>query len=192
MWRMNNKRLSICRALVSISAFVLLLGSQLALAVQAGSWPIGWIDQDSDCQDTEVEVLVRDAAGLLQWGDPEACTIASGTWRTLAFDLALPMDSILVIPLVMPGNAEASGAKKWDKTRKREFLNDMDNLIILDVRAAQVRADLGPEAWQPHEKYRCLYATRWQQVKQHYKLKSNKAERAALETMLATCKAGAP
>lgn len=168
-------------------AFCLATGP--ARAVDPGSWPLGWIDADGDCQDTEVEVLVRDAAGLLQWGDPEACTIAAGTWRSLAFDLALPIENILVIPLVMPGNAELAGAKSWDRARKRAFLNDLDNLIILDVSAAQKRADKGPADWQPHEKYRCLYATRWQQVKQRYALTTDEREQQALDKMLASCPA---
>ncbi len=187
MWQFTKKLLVICRASVTFGALVLCLGIPTIQAVERGSWPLGWTDADGDCQDTEVEVLVRDAAGLLQWGDPEACTIATGTWRSLAIDLALPLDNILVIPLVMPDVAERDGAKKWDTERKRAFINDPDNLIILDVGAAQKRGDKGPADWQPHRKFHCLYATRWQQVKQRYQLTTDEREDAALAGMLETC-----
>ena len=179
----------------NVSALLLVLLS--TVSVQAGAalakgWPIGWLDADHDCQNTEVEVLLRDTVGLLQWGDPDACTIVSGQWVSLATGKVLPRESVLVIPLVMPGNAEDSGAAHWSKKRKRAFLNDMDNLIILDRFSARERADKGPEAWQPVADLQCQYANRWQQVKKHYKLKISEEEQHALTRMLGTCKPSVP
>lgn len=151
------------------------------------SWPVGWIDADGDCQDSETEVLIREVDGLLRWGDPEACTIASGSWRSWASDRHVTFNSLLVVPLVMPGNAEASGATGWSQDRKRTFLNDLDNLITLDVTSAEQRADAGPEKWRPHEKYWCEYAARWQLVKARYSLEMMVEEQKALEEMLAGC-----
>jgi len=151
------------------------------------SWPVGWIDADGDCQDSETEVLIREVDGLLRWGDPQACSIASGSWRSWANDRHVTFNSLLVVPLVMPGNAEASGAKGWPQDNKRAFLNDLENLITLDVTSAGQRADAGPDQWRPHEKYWCEYATRWQSVKERYGLDMTTAERKAVEEMLARC-----
>lgn len=148
------------------------------------AWPSGWIDADGDCQDTETEVLIDEVDGLLQWGDPEACTIASGAWRSWASDRQVPPGSILVVPLVMPANAEASGARDWTMEQKTAFLNDRDNLIILDLASAYVRGNYGPDRWTPHQSYWCEYARRWQQVKARHGLVMSEEEKGATDAMI--------
>lgn len=151
------------------------------------SWPIGWIDADGDCQNSETEVLIRDVDGLLRWGDPEACSIASGSWRSWASNRHVTFNALLVVPLVTPRNAEASGASGWSQEKKRAFTNDLDNLILLDITSAATRADAGPQSWRPHERYQCVYATRWQLVKERYGLSMSKEEASAISELMERC-----
>lgn len=159
-------------------------GGDGADTVANTEWPVGWIDADGDCQDSETEVLIAEVDGLLQWADPEACTIASGVWRSWASDKQVPSGSVLVVPLVMPANAEASGARDWTLAQKTAFLNDLDNLIILDVASAYVRGNYGPDRWTPHVRYWCDYARRWQQVKARHGLALSEEEQGATDAMI--------
>lgn len=175
-----------------VAVFILLLPLLTACAsmMQPGDtrpepWPLVWLDVDGDCQDTETEVLISEAVGLLQWGDPDACSIAFGQWKSWSLDQALPMTAILVVALVLPEKAYQSGAEDWSREKKVEFLNDPENLIILDLASARVRANYGPDRWVPHRNYWCKYASRWQSVKKRYGLTMTEEELGATEHMKA-------
>lgn len=146
-------------------------------------WPLHWLDADGDCQDTETEVLIEQADGLITWADPEACTIADGIWRTWAHNAPVTMRQLIVVPLVTPGNATLSGATGWGRQQKLHFLNDRDNLIVLDFDSMKVRGDYGPDRWVPHGRFWCEYASRWERVKQRYGLTIGAEEQGAIKYM---------
>lgn len=152
---------------------------------QSDAWPLAWQDVDGDCQDTETEVLISQIAGLIQWASPDACAISAGQWKSWASNQSVPLSSVLVVALVVPANAQASGAEGWDIEKKLSFMNDEENLIILDVASAKVRANYGPDRWVPHKKYWCEYATRWRNVKQRYGLTLSEEEAGATAHMIA-------
>ena len=187
----NAGRLLLALALL-VAGGQVLAGTSVTPTVER-NWPTGWLDADGDCQDTETEVLLQQPHGLIQWGDPEACTIASGNWKSWAYDREVPLGSVLVVPLIMPANADASGAGSWSQEKKKAFLNDFDNLIVLDVVSAPQRGNAGPQSWRPAPAYWCDYATRWQKVKQRYGLSMSKEEKAALlEMKQKGCTSGSP
>jgi hypothetical protein len=152
-------------------------------------WPMEWSYQEGSCQHTETRVLVANAANLITWADPEACEVAAGSWQSWGRDVQLPLHLIWVVPLVTPTHAEMHGAADWSRDQKQAFINDKDNLIILDRVSASERGDLNPEAWTPLPRYWCEYARRWQRVKQRYQLHSGEEEQKALAKMLASCPA---
>jgi len=150
-------------------------------------WPKEWIYEDGSCQNTETRLLVAEAADFIQWADPEACTIAHGAWQSWGRDAVLPYSVIWVVPLVTSVQAQLSGAMDWTRDQQLAFLNDPDNLIILDTVSAKERGDHGPEQWRPVYRFWCEYATRWQRVKDHYGLQLSVEEQASLAEMRQTC-----
>lgn len=152
-------------------------------------WPVEWRYSDGSCQDTRTRVLVENTVDLVTWADPEACELASGGWQSWGRDMVMPLHLAWVVPIISPGHAEKHGAVNWSREQKVAFLNDRDNLIILDPVSTQERADFGPDKWVPLEAYWCEYAQRWQRVKERYGLSVEEAERAALAHMLGTCAA---
>lgn len=150
-------------------------------------WPLVWRYTDGSCQNTETRVLIDNAANLITWADPEACEIAGGVWQSWGVDAVLPLHMTLVVPLVTPGHAQAHGATDWTRKQQIDFINDRDNLIILDPVSVKQRGDLSPVAWTPLPRFWCEYATRWQRVKARYGLRVESEEGKALAKMLESC-----
>jgi|GEM_PF-605384 len=155
----------------------------------AQTWPLEWLVEEGSCQNTETKILLANAINLITWADPEGCELAAGTWQGWGSDMQLPLNLTLVVPLVTPLHALEHGADDWSEEEKIAFINDHDNLIILDPVSAQERANLGPALWVPLQRYWCQYASRWQQVKQRYQLTSDSDELGALQYMLEQCPA---
>lgn len=150
-------------------------------------WPLVWRYVEGSCQNTETRVLVEHAANLITWADPEACELAAGAWQSWGRDAVLPLHMIWVVPLVTPGHAQAHGAAGWSQQQQIDFINDRDNLIILDRVSAGERGDLSPVGWTPLPRFWCDYATRWQRVKARYALRTGEEEGKALARMLESC-----
>lgn len=182
LWRSLRHMLLL---MVLVGATAACANNGLAVSDQSKAWPLAWQDKDGDCQDTETEVLIAQTSGLIQWASPDACAIASGQWRSWGSDHAVPLSSILVVMVVVPKNAQASGAQDWSMDEKLALMNDEENLIVLDTASAAVRANYGPDRWVPHKKYWCEYATRWRNVKQRYGLALSEEEDGATAHMMA-------
>ncbi|MEE4252086.1 MAG: hypothetical protein V2I38_15975 [Alcanivoracaceae bacterium] len=150
-------------------------------------WPLVWLVEEGSCQNTETRVLVENAANLITWADPEACELADGAWQSWGRDVQLPLNLTWVVPLVTPAHALQHGATGWTDEQKIAFINDRDNLIILDTISAKERADLSPVSWVPLQRYWCEYATRWHRVKERYGLTVAEEEGKALARMLQEC-----
>jgi len=152
---------------------------------QDNRWPLAWQDTDGDCRDTETEVLIAQTSGLIKWASPDACDLASGQWKSWASNQSVPLSSVLVVMVVVPDNAQSSGAQGWSMKDKLAFMNDKENLIILDTASAKVRGNYGPDRWVPHKAYWCEYATRWRSVKERYGLALSEEEDGATAHMIA-------
>lgn len=174
--------------------FALLLVLPVLLAAcsrpaEKADWPLVWTYADGSCQNTHTRALVKMRVNLIQWADPMSCTLAGGTWQSWGRDLQLGIGQAMVVPLVTPDNAVRSGAKGWSREQQIAFINDMDNLIILDPVSVEERMDAGPELWLPIPRFRCEYGQRWQQVKQRYRLSMTRDEKKAVAALLAACPA---
>lgn len=177
---------------VRLIVSVLFVGAVVACAQngvesadQGDRWPLVWLDTDGDCQNTETETLIAHTSGLIQWASPDACEIASGQWKSWASNQSVPISSVLVVMVVVPKNAQESGAQDWSMEDKLAFMNDPENLIILDTASAKVRGSYGPDRWVPHQAYWCEYATRWRSVKERYGLSLSEEENGATTHMIA-------
>jgi len=151
-----------------------------------------WTDEDSDCQNTRAEILIRTSYASVTFTNDDECTVADGEWYDPftgeTFYSASDLDIDHMIPLK---NAHLSGAHNWDYDRRRAFANDMDHYEHLVPTKSSVNSSKGargPEAWRPPAgEYWCEYATYWAEIKVRWDLSVTAAEYDALAEMLETC-----
>ncbi|MEV6671744.1 HNH endonuclease family protein [Streptomyces sp. NPDC051162] len=147
-----------------------------------------WAQQGNHCDTREV-VLQRDGAGVQR--DAE-CRAVSGTWHSLYDDKTLTTASQADIDHVVPlANAWRSGADSWTTDHRKQLANDLTHPQLLTVSAASNRSkgDQSPDQWKPPSKDAwCVYSRAWTSVKSGYGLTVTDDEKAALSSMLGTCR----
>lgn len=89
-----------------------------------------------------------------------------------------------IIPLK---EAYVSGANKWSNEQRKDFANDMDNLVYTASGVNRAKSDKDAGEWIPsYEPSQCIYAVKAIEVKGNYKLSVDSAEKAALQNLLDT------
>ena len=156
-----------------------------------GEWR-HWIDEDGDCQNARQEVLIAESSVAVTFVPGDECRVAEGSWTGPYTEEPVTDPADLDIDHLVPlENAHRSGAWAWDRDRKREYANDLDNenhLLATTSSANRSKGSKGPEEWRPPlESYWCEYATNWATVKREWGLSVTEPEFAALSEMLATC-----
>ncbi|MEV6316247.1 HNH endonuclease family protein [Streptomyces sp. NPDC051776] len=146
-----------------------------------------WITQSGACNTREV-VLKRDGSNVQQ---DSSCAAVSGTWYSpydgATWRSAADVDIDHVVPLA---EAWRSGASSWTTARRQGFANDLTRaqLIAVTDNVNQSKGDQDPAEWLPSRTgYRCMYARMWVQVKHHYDLTVDSAEKSALSSILNGC-----
>lgn len=139
-----------------------------------------WVDADADCQDTRVEVLIRENLAT----SPEGCRLYAGRWlswldgRTVTSSRSLDVDHLVAL-----AEAWRSGASTWSSSRREAFANDLGYEWSLRAVSASVnrsKSDKDPARWLPASAYRCDYLTRWMLVKYRWGLSVDGRERSVL------------
>ena len=158
-----------------------------------------WVDTDDNGCNQRDDVLLRDAVrGTTRVETQGACDhdVVAGTWhdpytgRTLTFtDLKdLRQAEAIQIDHVVPlAEAWVSGARRWNRTRRETFANDLDELLAVDGPTNMSKGDGDPASWRPRRGYQCTYARRWIAVKTRYRLDVDGSEKSALDQMLGLC-----
>ncbi|WP_019806620.1 HNH endonuclease family protein [Saccharomonospora halophila] len=146
-----------------------------------------WSSQGDNCDTREV-VLERDGTDVETGED---CYPTSGSWKS-PFDGETWTDpSDLDVDHIVPlAEAWRTGADGWGTDRRENFANDLDgvNLLAVTDNVNQSKGDRGPEEWLPPlESYHCEYAALWIEVKHTWELTVERAEKSALEDVLASC-----
>ncbi|MFH1216493.1 MAG: YHYH domain-containing protein [Pseudomonadota bacterium] len=147
-------------------------------------WP-HWTDADKDCQDTRAEILIRDNKGLIKFKRNRGCSVTWGRWicpyTGHEYTKASDMDIDHIVPLA---HAHKTGGASWSREKKREFANDLMNLVAVEDNINQEKGDQAPDQWRPPLKsYWPTYATSWRAVKKKYHLYISPAEEKALKEM---------
>ncbi len=160
-----------------------------------------WVDTDHNGCNQRDDVLLRDAVpGTTRVQQQGACDhdVLAGTWHdpytghTLRFtDLKdLRQAEAIQIDHVVPlAEAWVSGARRWSRTRREVFANDLDELLAVDGPTNMSKGDGDPASWRPRQGYQCSYARHWIAIKTRYHLAVDPAEKSALEQMLGFCPA---
>jgi 5-methylcytosine-specific restriction endonuclease McrA len=147
----------------------------------------GWIDVDSDCQDSREEILIRDAGQL--YNTLDACVIDDGVWfdpySGEVFKDPAKMDIDHIIPLK---HAHDMGGWAWSSDKKREFANDLENLIAVSASENRSKGSRGPGEWMPKNKeFWCEYVERWTYLKKKYNLPLTVSEDIVIRVVVRTC-----
>ncbi|MCB2181320.1 MAG: HNH endonuclease [Desulfobulbaceae bacterium] len=153
-------------------------------AYKREDWP-HWTDEDSDCQNTRMEILIRDNIGMLKFKRNKHCNVTWGKWKCpytgKEFTKASDIDIDHIVPL---SHAHKTGGAGWSREKKREFANDPLNLLSVEDNINQGKGDKAPDEWRPPQKnYWHEYALRWRKVKKKYGLYISPSEEKALEDM---------
>ncbi|MFF3753755.1 HNH endonuclease family protein [Streptomyces sp. NPDC002018] len=146
-----------------------------------------WITQSGSC-DTREAVLKRDGTGVVQ---NSSCQATSGSWYSqydgATWSAASDVDIDHMVPLA---EAWTSGASGWSTSQRQSFANDLTRpqLIAVTDNVNQSKSDRDPAEWlPPRTAYRCTYVRAWVQVKYHYSLTVDSAEKSALQSVLNGC-----
>ncbi|HYG84875.1 MAG TPA: DUF1524 domain-containing protein [Azospirillum sp.] len=155
-----------------------------------------WLDLNGNCRDTRNEVLIRDSLSPVQLSS-DGCHVLHGRWRDPytgeEFRNPHDMDIDHRVPL---DEAHDSGGHAWDRDRRAAYANDLsDRRTLVTVSAVSNRAKgaKGPDAWLPPDRTQlCRYVADWVAVKLRWQLAMDRPERAAVDTVLAGCRAPLP
>lgn len=148
-----------------------------------------WIDDDGDCQDTRQELLIAASKIPVQFKDLKECTVIYGEWFGAytgnTFTKASDLDIDHIVPLA---HAHRHGAENWTKDQRKNFANDLENLIAVSNSANRSKSDKGPYEWlPPFKSYWCEYGKRWESIKDKYRLWYSQQERFKLNQLAETC-----
>lgn len=141
-------------------------------------WTVG-----PDGCDTREKVLKRDGKGVVTG---KGCRVLKGTWFSPYDDAeqAHPITDAagLQIDHVVPlHEAAQSGGENWSADRKREFANDLDELLAVPGALNEEKGDGDPAEWLPPEPDDvCPYLVIWVKVKRKYGLTADQPELDAL------------
>ncbi|GFH37278.1 HNH endonuclease family protein [Streptomyces pacificus] len=70
------------------------------------------------------------------------------------------------------------GSSRWPESKRRQFANDVLNLLPVEGRANSAKGDSGPASWLPPDRrIRCAYAVRFAQVALKYELPVTAADK---------------
>jgi hypothetical protein len=155
-------------------------------AYNRADWP-QWIDQDGDCQDTREEVLIEESL-IAPALDARGCRVVAGRWRDEYTGAVYTNPNDVEIDHRVPlANAHRSGGWAWDRSRKRDYANDLvdpQHLVAVGAESNSIKGDKGPDAWRPplRENW-CRYATTWRDIKRRWDLSIPSDEERALREM---------
>ncbi|MFF8956197.1 HNH endonuclease family protein [Streptomyces sp. NPDC014894] len=146
-----------------------------------------WSTQSGTCNTREV-VLKRDGVNVVQ---NSSCAAVSGSWYSeydgATWTAASDVDIDHIVPL---SEAWRSGANSWTTAQRQSFANDLarPQLIAVTDNVNQAKGDKDPAEWLPSRtSYVCTYVRMWVQVKHHYKMTVDTAEKNALQSSLSGC-----
>lgn len=140
----------------------------------------GWIDADSDCQNTRQEVLIEESITPVKL-DITGCKVISGKWYGLYTGKFYYDPKLLDIDHIVPlKEAHISGAHLWKREKKIRYANDLNNknaLIAVFRGANRQKGAKDPSLWMPSNKqYYCEYLIHWSSIKQNWKLSIDQRE----------------
>ncbi|WP_161556056.1 GmrSD restriction endonuclease domain-containing protein [Mangrovicoccus ximenensis] len=144
----------------------------------------GWIDEDSDCQNTRQELLADLSTAAVTW-NAAGCTVLRGRWLDpytgQVFLDAQDLDIDHLVPLAY---AHVHGAASWTGEKRRAFANDRRNLFAVKASENRSKGAQGPAEWLPSDAaFQCEYMLRFDRIMKLYGLAYGEIEGARIERL---------
>jgi len=139
-----------------------------------------WIDLDGNCRNTRQELLIERSLAPVTFSISKKgkCTVKTGKWADFYFDETLERADQIDIDHIVPlKHAWDLGADSWDASKRRDFANDPDNIVITNLKYNRQKGAKTILEWHPIGRvYACKYMAKWLLVKERYKLLISKQE----------------
>lgn len=166
-------------------AFLLLFVSSFASAEYKRNDFGTWIDIDSNCKNTRVEILIRDADSIKS----QTCNTVKGIWTDPYTGLKISDASMMDIDHIIPLKyAYDQGAKNWNKETKISLANDPVNLVAVSSHINRSKGSQGLSDWMPPNKdYRCEYIKRWKIISLKYNIELAPADKDTIKFYTPVC-----
>lgn len=143
-----------------------------------------WIDEDKDCLNTRNEILKDRSLSPAQL-NAKGCSVLSGEWEDYYYNEKLTDPKKIDIDHLIPlKNAHISGGESWSSIEKKNFANDLENLVITYKGYNRKKGSKGIDEWLPLDKtYACKYVRQWIKIKSKYNLQVLDAEKNTIFTL---------
>ena len=179
--------------ITSILTFILIIYASTALnnsepRYNRDNW-YHWNKNISGCKNLRHFLLENTSIEPVSYYSNKKCKVSEGKWYGPYTDTFLNHSSQLDIDHVVPLSWAAShGAINWSKEKKRQFANDIENLIPVKKSENRKKGGLGPEKYlPPNKKFHCDYIYRFEKVVSKYELTFNNKEMNSLNAKKESC-----
>lgn len=141
-----------------------------------------WLDKDGDCRDTRNELLTQMSSGQV-WTLGGGCEVRRGQWLDpYTGKVLVEADDVGIDHLVPLFWAWQNGAWNWDQATRERFANDTANMYVVEMATIRDKAMSAPTEWMPPDPaFHCVYATRFERIRQEYQLIVPLEEQRALD-----------
>ena len=147
----------------------------------------GWVDQDSDCQNSRAEALIATSTTRIRFADERRCRAKTGRWTSpftnKVMQNASDIDIDHVVPLKWAWNR---GAKQWFEDKRQQFANDKINLWPVETSLNRSKGARSPDQWLPPAG-QCGYVARFTRIVKLYGLKPKTTETEWMKSFLDDC-----
>lgn len=148
-----------------------------------------WNKNVSGCQNLRHFLLENTSSKPVNYHTEKKCRVKGGKWYGAYTDTFFYNSSELDIDHIVPLSWAAShGAINWSKKKKRQFANDIDNLIAVSRSENRRKGALGFDGYLPPNKdFHCDYIEKFESVVSKYKLTYEENEAAVLKRLRLSC-----
>ena len=150
----------------------------------------GWADEDGDCQNTRMEILIDQSTVPVRFAGGDDCRVIYGRWISPFTGNVIHDGSKVQIDHVVPLKwAWERGAPSWPQAKREKFANDPVNLLPVEASLNASKGAQGPDQWLPPSG-QCGYVARFVRVVKIYNLQPTPREEAAISGLLDQCRTG--
>jgi hypothetical protein len=148
-----------------------------------------WNKNVSGCQNLRHFLLENTSLEPVIYNSEKKCRVREGKWYGAYTDTFFYNSSKLDIDHIVPLSWAAShGAINWSKKKKRQFANDIDNLIAVSRSENRKKGALGLEKYlPPNKKFHCNYIGKFKTVVSKYELNFKDKEITSLKGLTDSC-----
>jgi hypothetical protein len=148
-----------------------------------------WNKNVSGCQNLRHFLLENTSLEPVSYHSEKKCRVRGGKWYGAYTDTFFYNSSQLDIDHIVPLSWAAShGAINWSKKKKRQFANDIDNLIAISRSENRKKGALGLEKYlPPNKKFHCDYIGKFKTVVSKYELNFKDKEITSLKGLIDSC-----